>query len=410
MNKRGWVTALLVALLGTPAAAKTLESEDKIVRVVISDEWKPALREKNPDDDSAIRATFRVPNWDSNCYLRIRYERSGALTERTAAYDDEWFWEDVYSHREVRMEPRPHLIAHEGGEARDNFVAIYYRTNRGNLFSVEFRTLAKIHDEYQKLFLEVVDSLTADLVTRPVNHPDYKTSKKNGFLILKHPSIRSNLSPLKKALAASTKRFTAQHGKLPGVRHGMPQINVLAEHSQRSDFKNEFGTIEFDVDWPRLQMFCKPLGKDAPPERVAAFASEHYEFQYALTYGSLEPRWLSIGLGQVIWSEFYLGKKLPRLSLAMYRRIPPTLVRFDDMVKMRGANWGEFNDHAFAYVALFLDGPAIYKKAYKSLLADLRETGDWRAATGHILALDQNKLHKDALKYIRKRLTAEASK
>ncbi len=57
----------------------------------------------------------------------------------------------------------------------------------------------------------------------------------------------------------------------------------------------------------------------------------------------------------------------------------------------------------FAYVAMFHNGPANYRKAYRAFLAELRDTGDCEAATRkHLLPLDQARLQTAARAFANK--------
>jgi len=383
METRGWVALLLVALFGTPTAAKDFESKDKKFRLTISDAWRPADI-GDTDERFVIRLRFKVPGEGSG-HCTVDHLPSGPMVERAQAFIDmeapRW---TKNRKAKVVQDPAVHLVSDDG---KGRFAAIFYRSIRGNMFSVIFRISAGMYNLHLDELVAITTTLVADLPTKPPIPTGYKKKKAGGFLWLHHKTVDGKCKTLRRELASP--------------RHALPQIIVLTDFVQKRDVGAEMIDWDFQADTDAIRLFCKPLGKEPEPRQLYRFHRELHALLFDLTYGFHDPRWLSLGLQSVETSYTLCGRKLPALAEDHFNDLPGRNLTFEAMLALE--DYGTYRKNGFCYTVLFLSGPKKYREAFKAFLTDLRATGDWRnAQKTHLLALDQTEMQADAQKVMRK--------
>jgi len=336
-------------------------------------------------------------------YLDVWDLRGWALTTRAQAYRHKYFGYQHLPHRDVRTDPEVHLLCHNADKSRTH--TIYYRQIRGNMFGFEFYGMPAVLEKRQEELIAMLDGFVADVPTLPPDNADYKRFKKDGLLVLKHPSIKSKLVVLKRAIGKAVKNFEAIHGKIPGASHALPQVIVLSDFRQRKDFGAPLSKNAFEDDWRRMRMFAQPLDADTATWRVADFHAELHDLLFALTYGHDQPAWLRAGSQRVTRSAVLCGRAVPWIDESYERGLPRETLALRDVLALEHKNKRAFWNHSFACVAFFLAGPKTYRDAFQAFLNDLRETGDWRQCEEtHLHSLDQDAFRSDLASFIKKRM------
>ncbi|MEE8106988.1 MAG: hypothetical protein V3T86_15745 [Planctomycetota bacterium] len=396
--------AILVAVFATATPAAEFEAErDKRIRLTVSDDWMPAVRSGAKHPAVLLALYFKHTDWDAMVYLDVWDLRGWALTTRAQAYRHKYLGYQHLPHREVRLEPEVHVVCHNADKSRAH--TIYYRLIRGNMFAFEFYGMPAVLKKRQKELIAALDGFVADVPTLPPDNAAYKRFNKDGLLVLKHPSVKSKLVTIKRAISATVKDFEAIHGKIPGASHALPQVIVLTDFKQRKDFGAPLRNYEFEDDWQHMRVFARSLNSDTETWRVAWFHAELHDLLFALTYGHDRPRWLWGGLQRVTRSAVLCGRSVPWIDESYERGLPRETLALRDVVALEHKNGKAFWNHSFACVAFFLTGPKTYREAFRAFLKDLRETGDWRKCEEtHLYTLDQDAFRSDLKSFIKKRM------
>ncbi|MEE8106986.1 MAG: hypothetical protein V3T86_15735 [Planctomycetota bacterium] len=392
-------TAVMLALAATPATAETFESADKNVRITIPDEWQPRDR-KEPKDNQFMRLTFTAPGEELGyCYVNDR--RGEALVERAQAFFDMGA-PVLTKNRQTKVlkDPAVHTVSYAGAT---DYVAIFYRSIRGNMISVRFRVDLSTYEQYLTELAAISKSVVADLPSSPHIPEGYRKTNLRGFLVLQHDTVKGKCNTIRRELANGIKRFEAIHGMLPSPRHALPQLIVLTEFSQMKDVGAGLVDADFHSDPANLRMFCKALGKHPEQNQVVMFHRALHELLHAVTYAVYEPMWLNVGLRNVEASYVACGKKLPFVANGYLVDLPRRNFTFTRMRDLRDKDFDTFSANAFFYAAFFQAGPKKYREAFEAFLVDLRATGDWRTCErSHILTFDQAEMQADAQKFLKK--------
>ena len=256
-------------------------------------------------------------------------------------------------------------------------------------------------------------SLETTLPPWPEDPPGFRIKVRNGYRYLLHSAYEGTPDALHAELRSRAKAFARRHGAFAVMEHHFPSVVLVPEG------------IPFPAGLPRgapreafaycdagaRRLYCRGLpGKNTVNRAV--LAREALKLFWALRYGHLMPRWLTVGEGEAAYEEALNGKALPSVSRERYDALPRTARPLEEVTgPLADENPALFADHAFLYAAVFRTGDRALKKAFDAFLAAYRETGDDQAAAReHLFSVDgakwtsaEEKLLKKGLKPLKRR-------
>ena len=363
---------------GRPGATQVYESESKVYRIRLPEDWILSPREA----DVAIALEVQLPGSRSRSAITIsvRDQMIDARSMPALNLDSakqSWNASDA----RTRALPIPHIELRFPRDGEDWMAIRGFRKIRGNGIMFQLECPESVFERLRDPFLAAAQSFEADLEFHPRIPKTYKITKKGAVLYAQHPRVKS-IKDTVKLFRSVEKRFTKYHGKLPKSDDEQPVVYVLRQMRDARSVLEVVADSTSDqvTDWANVRLFTLPVVR-SDLNKLGILTDSAHQVYFRLVYGSQAPFWARVADGGWARSDETTGKKLPfmQAGLAAWRQ-QTTIGRLDKLDALRGRGDGSaFYKQSFFYGCFFHGGPSKYRKAYKRFLKAWRETGNARA-------------------------------
>jgi len=397
----------LLLLLCTAAAAEDTQlcwSKDKRFSIEVPTSW---VVERVPPGTFSLVVDAQVPGLSREVRISLARLEGPYLTSKAQAHYELETQRKRYKATVARYapEPVPHIYLEHG---KNRVTLLTFTRSKCRGLTCFFECRKADFPAVRMACLKAGASAKSTLGRFPPLRLDgYKRSEKDGFVYLIDEKVhKDGLRRVQKTLAYVQKRFAKYHGKI--VRPADEPVLVYVHSSKslapiqaartasRGNHSDIFGR----------RIFTVPLKKgDGPAERD--LAHEAWYLFFTEYYGIDEPAWVRRGGSTWMWLEMKTGKKAPLVTESWFRDFTGVQLPLDALEPIRESDWDSYRSHAAAYVLFFRNGPSKYRKAYRTYLEHLLETGDIKDAFRHLRAFDQANLRDEVAAYVRKKLKVE---
>ncbi len=308
----------------------------------------------------------------------------------------------------VVAEPVPHVISDSKKDPihQDRVTILAYRRFpcRGihTYLWVHRDLLARVRDP----FFAAVQSITCSLPRWPELPEGYSQVEKDGILYCVRRGVpAAAVKRVQKCAASVREEFVRLHGAYRPAELPMVVIHRYEDEHAALDEqapKDQFLGAHVHVEGRRVMVAV--YGEGAA-EREAALAWHLAYLFFTQRYGDDEPRWACVGEAHIARMRALTGRKLPYVTKTYKDLLVGVSQRLADLELLRPTEFAKYCDHAEVYVKFFHAGPGAYRKAYKAMLEDCRQSGDSEGAPRrHLFALDQDKLLADVGRFVARKL------
>ena len=374
--------------------------------ILVPADWQIEDPKMSGDPKLVIGIRVRPPHEEGPLEIRV-YHLPGMVGARAQAYTEKPVFEREYSPEQVSvvLTPRPHLTIEYVKDDDNVFDAHIFRIIRGNGFTIAARCRAELWPHVQDEVFAIVESLESKADAYPGEPAGYEVVEKDGFRYFIHPRANAkDVSAYHRVLRKHQAAFAKRHGPLDKAAKA---TGIIIFHQRKMQAKKIWKAAakgdgqNYDTHGHRL--FAVPLDKRDPKKR-SSLAYEVWYMFLRMRYGSIQPDWMAGGEAYVVHGEAEAGRSLPYTS-AWVKSQSASILDFVDLVDQEDVADSAYRQNCALYVALFINGPRVYRNAYKDFLEAYASNGDWRAAsTAHLRALDQEKLLRAAVKYLSKKM------
>ena len=402
----------LAALLGAPSAAvqKVIKHDTEKVSVTLPAGWRMGKMKPKMAVLGKERKLHRImsfvaapPGSDRGVNIDVDVINNGAFNIRPDVLRDQILYQ---SHEgidkcEISDKPMLHLVAHQTKPSKV-VLAIAYRRGVGRTTRLAVRCAASQWEDIKPAFLEMAKTMSFDLAPWP-SRPSGRTEKlSKGVLFSSAPEIKKPaMRDIRKCVLDIQKGMAEMHGEVARPK-GDPLVvyvnELMADHKQIAA-SQKVAQVVMEPGHHRL--FTVLLEKRGTRQR-SEFVSAVCVGILTEIYGLSEALWFEVGERWVAEQRDMTKKRLPSISKNLAGHIPPAS-SFEELAAHKKVPSIDYARECLVYVGMFHAGPKQYRAAYKAFLADLKATGDARAATKkHLLSFDQGKMKADARAFEKK--------
>lgn len=259
------------------------------------------------------------------------------------------------------------------------------------LFEVPSSDWERVHP----LLLEAVrtaDTKRIDNVERPSG---YRTLERDGYLYLVHPAAKDRDALAFHSLVLAAERDWAKtRGPVPKPKDNPIEVWF---HGRREDAESAV-TARLGKPWSTSGVYddCSLgvlVGAKLPQETgipLAELRRSVWRVFHMQCFGP-HPEWMMAMESWAEWMEASCGKSLPWVPAGAHEPLPDGPSPLDYLFAGSYASVSGDRPTMTAYLGLFRCGPKPYQDAWKSFLAEMRRSGDWREAEKILRALDPAK-------------------
>jgi hypothetical protein len=404
---------LACAAVDAQASKPTLEEYRDVtgkVAIKLPADWKVhAITKRN--GSRILTLYVKIPGVSDPDIRMWLLEETGIAYPLVQAHLDLPHYQELRRSKACTVVPRPvpHLVMD-----RDNdplyvgyLQLIVYRRFLCRGIHIGLHCRATTLERIRKQFFDAVRSVTCSLRRWPELPEGYQQTILDGISYqVKGPLADKTLERIHRCVRAVQKEFVRVHGRparpadapLQVIVHQKPEQHVELDKRAANAWYGMFG------DGPAKRVLAVPYGMpQSAPEGALAWAVTKVLFMER--YGTVEPWWAAVGEANLACMWTLTGRKAPWVTKAWATDdmvISHTLSKLEEL---RVTRIKAYCRHAEAYGLLFRAGPNKYRRAYRSFLQDLAETGDYQAAQqAHLFCLDGAQLLTDVREFLAKRL------